>query len=165
MRIHALVPRPIVLACIAALGTVPSNGTSDRITPPAKGITEAGHRLHKEQQAMIKITIGPRVFTATLDKGPAADALRGMLPLVLDMQELNGNEKYQDLPDDLPTHASNPGTIRNGDLMLYGSRTLVLFYKTFPTSYSYTRLGKVDDVTGLEAALGSGNVTVTFEME
>lgn len=49
--------------------------------------------------------------------------------------------------------------------MLYGSRTLVLFYETFSSSYSYTRIGVVDDVSGYVSALGSGNVTVSFELE
>ena len=81
------------------------------------------------------------------------------------MTELNGNEKYFDLADNLPANASNPGTIQAGDLMLYGSNTLVLFYKSFTTSYNYTRLARVDNPSGLAAALGSGNITVKFEVE
>jgi hypothetical protein len=52
------------------------------------------------------------------------------------MTDLNANEKYFDLPHPLPVYASNPGTIRAGELMLYGAGTLVLFYKTFSTSYN-----------------------------
>jgi len=81
------------------------------------------------------------------------------------MIELNDNEKYVDLPRSLPAKASNPGTIQNGDLMLYGSSTVVLFYKTFSTSYNYTTLGRIDNPSALAAALGSENVTVTFEGE
>ncbi|NID10907.1 cyclophilin-like fold protein [Fibrivirga algicola] len=55
--------------------------------------------------------------------------------------------------------------IHNGELMLYGSASLVLFYKTFPTSYSYTKLGRVVNPAGLAAALGAGSTPVTFELK
>lgn len=113
----------------------------------------------------IKITVNSKTFTATLLDNNSAKAFKKMLPLTINMLELNNNEKYYDLPNALPTNSSNPATIKNGDLMLYGSKTLVLFYKTFSTSYSYTKLGMVDDVTGLESALGLGNSTVTFELQ
>ena len=113
----------------------------------------------------IKIKVDSQTFTATLLDNNSAKAFKEILPLTINMVELNSNEKYYDLPNSLPTNSSNPVTIKNGDLMLYGSKTLVLFYKTFSTSYSYTKLGAVDDVTGLATALGSGNITVTFELE
>ncbi len=111
----------------------------------------------------LKITIGTSSFSATLQNNATASAFIERLPLTLTMTELNNNEKYADLEESLPTNASNPGSIKNGDLMLYGSKTLVLFYKTFSIFYSYTKLGTIDDVTGLTSALGSGNVTVSFE--
>ncbi|MDF2516721.1 MAG: hypothetical protein K0R59_2017 [Sphingobacterium sp.] len=113
----------------------------------------------------IKIKVGSQTFTATLLDNNSAKAFKKMLPLTINMVELNNNEKYYDLPNSLPTNSSNPKTIKNGDLMLYGSKTLVLFYKDFSTTYSYTKLGAVDDITGLTVALGKGNVTVTFEKE
>ena len=82
----------------------------------------------------LKITIGTNTFTATLYNNATVTAFKARLPLTINMTELNGNEKYFDLPDNLPANASNPGTIQTGDLMLYGSNTLVLFYKSFSTS-------------------------------
>ena len=113
----------------------------------------------------LKITIGTNTFTATFYDNGTATAFKAKLPMTINMIELNGNEKYFDLPENLPVNASNPGTIQTGDLMMYGSNTLVLFYKTFSTSYNYTRLGSIDNPSGLAAALGSGNVTVKFEVE
>ena len=113
----------------------------------------------------LKVMVGSNVFTATLHNNATVAALKEKLPMTINMTELNGNEKYFDLSDNLPYNASNPETIQTGDLMLYGSNTLVLFYKTFSTSYSYTRIGRIDNISGLAAALGPGNVTVTFELE
>ena len=113
----------------------------------------------------MRLKIGNSTFTLTLYDNATAIAFKSLLPMTVNMVELNGNEKYADLSRSLPTNASNPGTIQNGDLTLYGSSTLVLFYKTFSTSYSYAKLGRIDDVTGLVAALGAGNVTVTFEQD
>lgn len=111
-----------------------------------------------------KITIqaGEKTFTATLLDNEAAEKFFSLLPLTVTMTDLNRNEKYYRLPQNLPTNASNPGTIRNGDLMLWGANTVVIFYETFATSYSYTSLGKIDNPTGLKEALGSGDVKVVI---
>ncbi len=113
----------------------------------------------------IKITVGQDEFTAELVDNPATVALIELLPLTLDMQELNNNEKYARLGQALPTRASVPQTIRTGDLMLYGDRTLVVFYKSLTTTYSYTPLGSITVTSGLEEALGKGNVTVKIEVD
>ena len=110
----------------------------------------------------MRITVGNKQFTVTLEKNASVDALVKMLPLTLNMSELNGNEKYFYLDSNLPTNSSRPSGIRIGDLMLYGSSCLVLFYESFSTSYSYTPVGRVDDPEGLAEALGRGSVAVTF---
>ena len=111
----------------------------------------------------IEIVIGDTVYFAKLYDNEAAQALAAQLPLTLDMNELNGNEKYYYLSDSLPVNSGVPAGINTGDLMLYGSDCLVLFYKSFSTSYSYTPLGRVDDPEGLAQTLGSGGVQITFQ--
>jgi len=108
------------------------------------------------------MTVGERRFAITMTDNAAARDFVAQLPLELDMSELNGNEKHAELPVALPASASRPGTIRNGDLMLYGATTMVVFYETFNSSCSYTRIGRVDEPDDLPEALGPGSVRVVF---
>jgi hypothetical protein len=108
------------------------------------------------------MTVDGRRYSITSTDNAAARAFVAQLPLTLDMSDLNGNEKYAALPRALPTSANRPGTIRTGDLMLYGADTLVVFYSTFTSPYSYTRLGRVDNPTDLSQTLGTHSVRILF---
>ena len=116
-----------------------------------------------ENTMQINVIVGTKTFTATLADSETGRAFAQLLPLTLPMTELNGNEKYHYLDSSLPTDSYQPGTIQAGDLMLYGNNCVVLFYETFSSSYSYTRIGSIDNPAGLASALGSGNVSVRFE--
>lgn len=94
----------------------------------------------------------------------AAKALAERFPLTLTMNELNGNEKYHYMDVGLPTDAQRIGEIHTGDLMLYGSDCVVLFYADFQTAFRYTRLGYLEHPEELAKTLGDGTVSVTLEM-
>jgi hypothetical protein len=111
----------------------------------------------------IAITIAGKEFVATLADNATAESFKKLLPLSITMGELNGNEKLFRLAANLPTEEFRPSAIQAGDLMLYGARTVVLFYKSFPTVYTYTRIGRIDDPAGLADAVGSGSIVVRFE--
>lgn len=129
---------------------------------PVAVTQDAAGASAKPEEARMWMTVGERRFAITLADTDAARAFAAQLPLTLDMAELNGNEKHAGLPKPLPTDASRPGTIRNGDVMLYGSDTLVVFYETFRSSYSYTRLGWVNDPGDLSRALSRGEARVAL---
>jgi hypothetical protein len=111
------------------------------------------------------MTIGDHRFAVTLADTATALSFAALLPLNVEMSDLNGNEKHSRLPKSLPVNASRPGTLRTGDIMLYGSDTLVVFYLTFDSPYSYTRIGRVDDPGALQQASGPADVRVTFSRD
>jgi hypothetical protein len=153
--------------CASPAPPPPEASSRDSAPRPSSAPGDGGGDVNpnpSDASTIMRITVGSSVFTATLADNDTAAAFKAMLPATFNMTDVNANEKAYDLPRTLPTNPRNPGTIQAGDVMLYGSTTLVLFYKTFPTTYSYTRLGKVDDPSGLAAALGAGNVPVTFAL-
>ncbi|MFC0470729.1 cyclophilin-like fold protein [Halalkalibacter kiskunsagensis] len=112
----------------------------------------------------LNITIGDEVFLARLYDNQTTQALIEILPLSIDMEDLHRNEKFYYLSDRLPTDSERSGVINGGDIMLYGDNCLVLFYETFSSSYSYTRLGYIEDVERFAQAVGDGNINVVFDL-
>ena len=134
---------------------------------PSTQIPQENYQADKESEDIMAITVkvGESSFSARLFDNQAASSFSAMLPVEISMSDLNGNEKYCYLGKSLPTSASRPSRIEVGDIMLFGSDCLVLFYESFSTSYSYTPIGHIDNPSGLSEALGGGSVTVSFSQE
>ena len=139
-----------------------ANQTEDTVSPQ---ITEQPSEQAEEEQTVngLEIQIGEQTFYAELYDTETAEEFAALLPMTIDMSELNGNEKYFYLDKSLTTSSSVPDRIHTGDIMLYGSNCLVLFYEDFSTSYSYTPIGHMEDTKGLKSALGSGDITISFK--
>lgn len=116
-----------------------------------------------EQMKEITIEAGGQQFRASIYDNETTQVLMERLPMTLNMEELHGNEKFYYLDEELPTKAERIERIRTGDIMLFGSDCLVLFYDDFSTSYSYTRIGHIEDGEAFADALGEGTVEVSFE--
>lgn len=119
----------------------------------------------KKKEIPVTLTVGGKTFAAKFYDNQTARALVKKMPMTLSMKELNGNEKFYYFNMELPTKETSPKKIRAGEIKLYGSDCLVAFYKTHSTSYQYTSVGYVEDVSGFVKAVGDGNVKITFQKE
>lgn len=113
----------------------------------------------------LNVQINGQIFTASLENNEAVAAFVEMLgnaPVTIEMSDYSGFEKVGVLGADLPASNSQI-TTQPGDIVLYQGNQIVIFYGS--NSWSYTMIGRIDDLTGWEEALGDGNVTVTFFLE
>ncbi len=110
----------------------------------------------------INININDKTYTASLIDNETSRELLKKLPLNMTMTELNGNEFYYYLDSSLPSNPKKVEDITIGDIMLYGDDCIVIFYDSFKTNYSYTRLGKIDDGTNLKDLKDQKNVKVNI---
>lgn len=97
----------------------------------------------------IKVIIDEIKYDVILEENETTKAFLKMLPLNINMKELNGNEKYAYLNTELPIAPYKLNHIEKGDIMLYGNNCLVIFYKSFDTSYSYTKIGHIENLKEL----------------
>jgi hypothetical protein len=161
MNTHPIRVRSMAL-CLLTLGACDPTSASPASAAPAMTALDAASTSAEPEESSMWMSVGERHFAITLVDNAVSRAFRALLPLTLDMSDLNANEKHTTLPRALPANESRPGTIHNGDIMLYGTDTLVVFYRTFASSYSYTRIGRVNDAAELPQALGQRSVQVVF---
>ena len=127
--------------------------------------TDIQNNTEENKVANMNVQVGDVVFSATLEENEAVSALVEMMresPVVIQMSDYSGFEKVGPLGTSLPASNSQT-TTQTGDIVLYNGNQIVIFYGS--NSWSYTRLGHIDDLTGWEDALGSGDVTVIFSLE
>lgn len=110
----------------------------------------------------IIITVGGEDFQTALYDNETAKVFAERIPMTLRMDEMNGNEKFCYLEEELPVDTENVGNIQTGDIMLFGSDCLVLFFDDFSTSYNYTKIGRIENTRGFIEALTEGTVEVSF---
>lgn len=138
--------------------SLPSDDTSETQLPQTDEDEDAPN-------SKLNVQINGQIFTASLENNEAVAAFVEMLgntPVTIEMSDYSGFEKVGALGADLPASNSQI-TTQPGDIVLYQGNQIVIFYGS--NSWSYTMIGRIDDLTGLEEALGDGNVTVTFFLE
>ena len=159
----------IILSCMAACGKNDTQAQTPgrQVEPSTIEGSSQSDILNGSENAVtnMNVQVGDVVFSATLEENEAVSALVEMMresPVVIQMSDYSGFEKVGPLGTSLPTSNSQT-TTQAGDIVLYNGNQIVIFYGS--NSWSYTRLGHIDDLTGWEEALGNGDVTVTFSLE
>ena len=140
----------IVLICSIFILT----GCTNNSTKHEKAKEESDVRVSE-----LKVTINDKEYIIELENNDTVNEFIKILPQEFIMDELNGNEKFVYMNNSLTTNSYNPNHIVKGDVMLYGNNCLVIFYKSFDTSYSYTKIGHITDLDNL----GNGSITAKFD--
>ena len=138
---------------------MPAAEISDEMTD-----TENDEETGGETDMKMNVQVGDYTFTATLENNAAVEELLDMMkegPVTIQMDDYSGFEKVGSLGRSLTTSNSQT-TTHAGDIVLYNGNNIVMFYGS--NSWSYTRIGKIDDLSDWEKALGKGSITAVFTL-
>lgn len=115
--------------------------------------------LNSNGDYKMNVIINNKKYDVVLENNNTSKEFINMLPVKYKMKELNGNEKYIYLDKKIISSPSYYETINKGDIMLFQDNCIVIFYKTFNTNYSYTKIGHIYDLDDLS----SEDIEVYFE--
>ena len=149
-----------------AAPTPPQDPTPTVAAESPQAETEVTQEPDEKEQTVMKmnVQIGDHTFTATLEDNQAVAELVAMMeegPVTITLNDYGGFEKVGSLGRSLTTSNSQTTTTA-GDIVLYNGNNIVMFYGS--NSWSYTRLGKIDDLTGWADALSGGSITAILTL-
>lgn len=126
---------------------------------------EENHVLKEEENNMY-LKINGTILTVRLVNNTTTEALVEVLKkgdITIEMHDYGNMEKVGTLGVSLPNNDEYIST-ESGDVIWYANSALVIYYDT--NRWNFTRIGKIESVTGeeLKEILGEGNVTVTLSL-
>ncbi len=134
------------------------------------GVTVPEDTERSEEEVMEKslhLYINETVVAVAWEDNDSVAALKELCkdaPLTVQMSMYGGFEQVGPIGSRLPSNDTRT-TTSAGDIVLYSSNQIVVFYGS--NSWAYTRLGHItdQDAVGMASLLSNGNVTITISME
>ena len=156
------IPILVVVVVSAIVVTILMNNKSPNIDTELNQETSITNSNEKENKmAKIYASLNNEKLEINLEENSTTSALVKLLPLDITMNDLNKNEKYAYLDESLPTNTYSPKHIEAGDIMLFGDNCLVIFYESFDTSYSYSKIGHINNLPSLD----DGNISISIDVK
>ena len=156
------IPILVVVVVSAIVTTILMNNKSPNIDTELNQETSITNNNEKENKmAKIYANLNNEKLEINLEENSTTSALVKPLPLDIAMNDLNKNEKYAYLDNSLPTNTYSPKHIEAGDVMLFGDNCLVIFYESFDTSYSYSKIGHINNLPSLD----DGNISISIDVK
>jgi hypothetical protein len=127
----------------------------------------AAETTDNEEEETMKMIIGDTQVNVAWENNDSVRALMDLCrekPLTVEMSMYGGFEQVGSLGRRLPSNDTYT-TTSSGDIVLYSSNQIVVFYGS--NSWEYTRLGHITDKdqAGMSGLLSGGDVTITISME
>ena len=153
-----------------AAETAAETKDAEMTSPAAETISEQktdNTVAEEEQKTMLQMKIGETKVSVSWEDNDSVAALKELCkdaPLTIQMSMYGGFEQVGSIGTRLPSNDAQT-TTSAGDIVLYSSNQVVVFYGS--NSWAYTRLGHItdQDAAGMASLLSNGNVTITISME
>ncbi len=156
------------LLCAVFAGCGKTQATPIEHTP-SENSAESGGPDSEPQETLedtMYIIIGEHTLTVKMADNSSAEALLALLKdgdITVEAHDYGSFEKVGALGTELPANDEQI-TTQPGDVILYQGDQITVYYDT--NSWSFTRLGKVQDIAAdeLKAILGEGDVTMVLSL-